>query len=124
MKIVARGNRLASLGQAVSLEVSSEQGVLVLRAPFYRAEVPLAEIMSVDIASDDGRNHGYVNWFVTGSDSSPGGVRLNTGGKARVEVVTVDQKRYVIVLNDMEQARNAKEMLLAAGAGGRDHGDS
>ncbi|MGO4957292.1 hypothetical protein ACTQ49_08470 [Luteococcus sp. Sow4_B9] len=111
LRIIARGNRLASMGQSIVVEVNSEQGMLRLGAPFYRRSIPLAEITSVTTAPDDGLNRGVVNWFVVGRAQSPQGVRLNTGGSARVDITTATGGRYQVVVDTPEQAGQVADAL-------------
>ncbi len=84
IRVIAHGNRFASVGRAIVVTIDHDAGTLDLRAPFYRRTIRLTDIAAVSAESDDGMNHGLVNWFVTGKAYSPNGVRLNTGGKARV----------------------------------------
>ena len=105
MKITSQGSRLASLGARISVEVTGgTPPEMRLRAPFYRRSFPVSRIAAISSGDDDGMNHGLINWFVTGRASSPGGVRINNGGKARVEIRTHDGLLYTIVVDDRQQA--------------------
>lgn len=115
MKFVAHGNRFASVWQTVSLELDVAKSIVVLKGPFYSRELALDNISKFQIGPDDGMNHGYINWMVTGNAQSADGVRLNTGGKAHLDIRTKDRRRYVIVLDNMEQTQSAAEALRDAG---------
>jgi len=104
IRVIAHGNRFASVGRAIVVTIDHDAGTLDLRAPFYRRTIRLTDIAAVSAESDDGMNHGLVNWFVTGKAYSPRGVRLNTGGKARVDIATTDGARYAVVVDTVEQA--------------------
>lgn len=109
LRVTAHGNRWASVGQTITVTVDDQ--TLSLRAPFYRREIPLRLITSAEAQPDDGMTHGLVNWFVVGRASSPEGVRLNTGGKARVDLTTSANERYVIVVDTMSQAEQIVSAL-------------
>lgn len=111
MRIVAHGNRLASMGQPVVVEVPDGGDTVHLRAPFYRRTIPLRDVASVGVAADDGLNHGAVNWFVVGRARSARGVRLSTGGRARVDIVTTDGRRYGVVVDSMSQAHRLADAI-------------
>lgn len=102
--IKAKGNRFASLGQAITVEVDQASGIIALSAPFYRRSVKVSHVASVSACEDDGHNRGLLNWFVVGRATSPHGVRLNTGGKARVDLSTMTGERYEVVVDTMAQA--------------------
>lgn len=112
LQVTAHGNRWASVGQTITVTVDDE--ALSLRAPFYRRTIPLRSITSAEALPDDGMNHGLVNWFVVGRASNPGGVRLNTGGKARVDLATSNGEHYAVVVDTMSQA----EQIVSALRGG------
>ena len=105
MRITSYGHRLASMGARIIVEVTEgPRPELRLRAPFYKRAIAVSDIASLTYNHDDGMNHGLVNWFVTGRASSPHGVRLNTGGKARLVIETHDGRLYNVVVDDMDQA--------------------
>ena len=64
--------------------------------------------------SFEGRVLEPAGTFVVGRENSPGGVRLNTGGRARVDIVTSDARRYGVVVDTMEQARQIVDALRIA----------
>lgn len=105
LRITALGNRFASLGQSITVDVDHDAGQITLGAPFYRRSIPLQTVASVSSHVDDGRNRGLLNWFVTGKAASPQGVRLSTGGKARVDLETDAGERYAVVVDTLEQAQ-------------------
>lgn len=102
IQVTAHGNRLASLGQKIIVNV--DRGIVTVKAPLYRRAIPIADIVSLNVTPDDGKNHGLLNWFVTGNASSPDGVHLNNGGNARVDILTKDGARYGAVVDTLEQA--------------------
>ncbi|MEL4505929.1 hypothetical protein AAEX63_14435 [Luteococcus sp. H138] len=104
IRVTAHGNRLAALGQTVRVEIDSDASTLSMRAPFYKRTIRLADITSAEAGPDDGLNRGPLNWFVVGRADSARGVRLNTGGKARVEIRTTGGARYQVVVDTLEQA--------------------
>ncbi|ROR55128.1 hypothetical protein [Luteococcus japonicus] len=104
LRITARGNRFASLGQSITVDVDRQAGMITLGAPFYRRSIPLQDVASVSSHTDDGLNRGLLNWYVTGKATSPQGVRLNTGGKARVDLETKAGERYAVVVDTLDQA--------------------
>lgn len=103
------------MGQKVVVEVDADRTHVTLRAPFYRRSIPLRDIASAEAHPDNGRNHGALNWFVLGRENSSGGVRLNTGGQARVDIVTSDARRYGVVVDTMERARQIVDALRVTG---------
>lgn len=102
--IKAKGNRFASLGQTITVEVDQASGIVAVRAPFYRRSIKVSDVASISACEDDGHNRGLLNWFVVGKATSPSGVRLNTGGKARVDLSTTAGERYEVVVDTMAQA--------------------
>lgn len=71
MHFTSRGNWLASAGLSVGVSVDPEAGTVTLLAPLYRRSLLLPDIASVCTHEDDGLNHGFVNWVVTGRAKSP-----------------------------------------------------
>lgn len=55
----------------MGVSVDPEAGTVTLLAPLYRRSLPLPDIASVCTLEDDGLNHGFVNWVVTGRAKSP-----------------------------------------------------
>ncbi|WP_343282299.1 hypothetical protein AAG742_03325 [Micrococcus sp. 2A] len=111
MKLTVHGNRLASLGARISLELT--EGVdpeLHVHAPFYSRTIPVHQIATITCAPDDGTNRGPLNWFVTGRATSPAGLRINNGGQARIDMSTTEGLRFVVVVDDLSQA----EQLICA----------
>ncbi|KLO62422.1 hypothetical protein AA983_11820 [Dermacoccus sp. PE3] len=98
------------MGQKVIVEVDADRTHVTLRAPFYRRSIPLRDIAFAEAHPDDGRNHGALNWFVVGRENSSGGVRLNTG-----DIVTSDVRRYGVVVDTMERARQIVDALRVTG---------
>lgn len=113
-QFTARGNRLASLGQKIVVSVSPEAEAITLRAPLYRSSIKRDDIASVETHEDDGLNRGLANWFVTGRADSPEGVRLNTGGKGRIDITTSGGQRYSVVMDTLQQAREVEQAIWAA----------
>lgn len=111
MQVTAYGNRVASLGQKVTVTIDPDQRTVDLRAPFYRRSIPLRDIASVGVAPDDGMNHGFLNWFVFGRENSPRGVRLNTGGKARIDITTTTGGRFGVVVDTIQQAQTVADAI-------------
>lgn len=89
----AHGRRLAAVGQAITVPIDANAQRLTLRAPFYRRSIPLTDITSVDAHADDGMNRGALNWFGTGRAAPRDGVRLSTGGQARLIEHAIDDAR-------------------------------
>lgn len=111
LQITAYGNRWASMGQTITVQI--DDTTLRLRAPFYRRSIPRQDVISAEAHHDDGMNHGVVNWFVVGRPHAPQGVRLNTGGKARVDITTRVGDRYSVVVDTIQQAEQIVETLTA-----------
>lgn len=105
MRVTVRGNRLASLGARITVDVTEGPTPEVrIHAPIYKRVIPVSEISDITSVSDDGMNHGLLNWFVTGRASTPGGVRINNGGRARVTIRTHDGSLFNVVVDDHDQA--------------------
>ncbi|MHA6751159.1 hypothetical protein ACX31A_09750 [Dermacoccus nishinomiyaensis] len=102
------------MGQKLVVSVNPEAGAVTLQAPFYRSSIQLDDITSVEAHEDDGLNHGPVNWFVAGRADSPEGVRLNTGGKGRIDITTASGQHYSVVMDTLQQARDVKQAISAA----------
>lgn len=113
-RFTARGNRLASLGQKLTVVVDPEKETVTLRAPLYRVSLQLHDITSVGAHRDDGMNRGLVNWFVTGRANSPHGVRLTTGGEGRVGITTAGGRHYAVVMDTLQQAHEVTQAISAA----------
>ena len=110
MRVTVRGNRLVSLGARITVDVPEGPTPEVrIHAPFCRRAIPVSEISDITSASDDGMNHGLLNWFVTGRASAPGGVRINNGGRARVTIRTRDGSLFNVVVDDHDQASRRVE---------------
>ena len=116
MHFTSRGNRLASAGLSVGVSVDPEAGTVTLLAPLYRRSLLLPDIASVCTHEDDGLNHGFVNWVVTGRAKSPRGVRLSAGGKGRVDIATRAGNRYAVVVDLVAQARQIAHAIERAQA--------
>ena len=116
MHFTSRGNRLASAGLSVGVSVDPEAGTVTLLAPLYRRSLLLPDIASVCTHEDDGLNHGFVNWVVTGRAKFPRGVRLSTGGKGRVDIATRAGNRYAVVVDSVAQARQIAHAIERAQA--------
>lgn len=56
---------------------------VVVRAPFWRREIPFDDITAVEVHPDDGTNSGPINWPVT-TNKEANLTRLNLGGEAKV----------------------------------------
>lgn len=69
----------------ISLTVTP--GRIRILAPLYSRTVELGSDTEVSLKTDDGVNHGLVNWPVTGRASSPAGLRLNMGGSGTAVTV-------------------------------------
>lgn len=113
--IKAKGNRFASLGQVITVEVDQTSGVVAVHAPFYRRSIKVSDVASVSACEDDGHNRGLLNWFVVGRATSLSGVRVNTGGKARVDLSTTTGERYEVVVDSMGQAEAIVKAIRDAG---------
>lgn len=116
MHFTSRGNRLASARLSVGVSVDPEAGTVTLLAPLYRRSLLLPDIASVCTHEDDGLNHGFVNWVVTGRAKPPRGVRLSTGGKGRVDIATRAGNRYTVVVDSVAQARQIAHAIERAQA--------
>lgn len=88
------------------IRVHVGDGSVTFTAPLYRREIPVGSIDSVVLTRDNGLNPGLVNWPVVGRTGSRGGVRLNLGGSAALQV-TAGQgtQRVTTVFHDMATAR-------------------
>ena len=110
MRVTVRGNRLVSLGARITVDVPEGPTPEVrIHAPFCRRAIPVSEISDITSASDDGMNHGLLNWFVTGRASAPDGIRINNGGRARVTIRTRDGSLFNVVVDDHDQASRLVE---------------
>ncbi|RRD60325.1 hypothetical protein [Leucobacter sp. OH1287] len=69
----------------ISLTVTP--GRIRILAPLYSRTVELGSDTEVSLKTDDGVNHGLVNWPITGRVSSPAGLRLNMGGSGTAVTV-------------------------------------
>lgn len=65
---------------------------VVVRAPFWRREIPFGDIAEVEVHPDDGTNSGAINWPVT-TNKKENLTRLNLGGEAKVVLRIVDGAR-------------------------------
>jgi hypothetical protein len=90
----------------MKIRVQVEGGSVTFTAPFYRRAVPVESIDSVELIRDNGLNPGLVNWPVVGRTESRGGVRLNLGGSAALEVAAGQgTQRITTVFEDMATAK-------------------
>lgn len=65
---------------------------VVVRAPFWRREIPFDDIQSVEVEADDGTNTSPINWPVT-TNKSANVTRLNLGGEAKVVLRIAEDAR-------------------------------
>lgn len=95
----------AAFTARVSLRVG-EDGVEV-SGPFYQRLIAAADIDAVKAQRDDGMSPSLVHWPVVGRATSPGGVRLNLGGRYGIQIGTTTGERYTVVLDSEDDARTA-----------------
>lgn len=82
---------------------------VVVRAPFWRREIPFEDIASVEVLSDDGTNSGPINWPVT-TDKEANVTRLNLGGEAKVLLRVSSDAHGTGVSNEKVPARELRDV--------------
>ncbi len=69
----------------------------------------------MEVRDNDGQQHGWLNWPVSGRVASRGGVRLTLGGSAAVVLRTRDGRRWTVVTEARAQAERIAADLQSAG---------
>ncbi|ALG85446.1 hypothetical protein [Gordonia phthalatica] len=77
---------------------------MTVSGPLYRKRCARDEVVAVDVAPDDGLNHGFVSWPVAPVRGEQL-IRLNMGGSASVTIRLTDGSRIQVVVHDETEAQ-------------------
>ncbi len=89
---------------AARVSVSVGQDVVEVSGPFYRREIPVAEIAEVSVHRENQNDHSWLKWPVVGKASTPPGVRIGLGGVMGARITAGTGEMWTVFLSGKGQA--------------------